>query len=81
MQRLIVSDPQATEWHLVLDNLNIHQPEALVRWVAEQEGMDQEMLGVKAKRASCSRWSAGWPSCMTQRIEWSFTTRRNVSPG
>jgi transposase len=37
-------------WHLVLDNLNIHQPEALVRWVAEQEGIDQETLGVKGKK-------------------------------
>jgi len=37
-------------WHLVLDNLNIHQSEALVRWVAEQEGIDQETLGVKGKK-------------------------------
>ncbi len=50
VQRLIASDPQATKWHLVLDNLNIHQSEALVRWVAEQEGIDQETLGVKGKK-------------------------------
>lgn len=31
IQRLIASDPHATKWHLVLDNLNIHQSEALVR--------------------------------------------------
>jgi hypothetical protein len=31
LQRLIASDPHATKWHLVLDNLNIHQSEALVR--------------------------------------------------
>jgi hypothetical protein len=37
-------------WHLVLDNLHIHQSEALVRWVAEQEGIDQETLGVKGKK-------------------------------
>jgi len=30
LQRLIESDPQATKWHLVLDNLNIHQSESLV---------------------------------------------------
>jgi transposase len=49
LQRLIESDPRATKWHLVLDNLNIHQSEALVRWVGEREGIDQETLGVRGK--------------------------------
>jgi hypothetical protein len=49
LQRLIASDPAVTKWHLILDNLNIHQSESLVRWVAEREGMDQETLGVKGK--------------------------------
>src|SRR6266699_5042570 len=31
LQRLIASDPQATKWHVILDNLNIHQSESLVR--------------------------------------------------
>jgi hypothetical protein len=31
LQRLIERDPQATNWHLVLDNLNIH---SLNRWCA-----------------------------------------------
>ena len=39
IQRLVTSDPKATKWHLMLDNLNIHQSEALVRWVAEREGI------------------------------------------
>jgi hypothetical protein len=34
---------------LILDNLNVHQSEALVRWIAEQEGIDQDTLGVKGK--------------------------------
>lgn len=50
LQRLVESDPQATKWHLVLDNLNIHQSEALVRWIADLEGIEQETLGVKGKR-------------------------------
>ena len=33
----------------MLDNLNIHQSEALVRWVAEREGIVGETLGVKGK--------------------------------
>jgi hypothetical protein len=49
IQRLIASDPTANKWHLVLDNLNIHQSEALVRWVAPREGIAAETLGVKGK--------------------------------
>jgi transposase len=48
-QHLIASDPKATKWRIILDNLNIHQSEALVRWVAEQEGIEPERLGVKGK--------------------------------
>jgi putative transposase len=49
LQRLIASGPHVTKWHLMLDNLNIHQSEALVRWVAEQEDIAQETLGIKGK--------------------------------
>jgi putative transposase len=49
VQRLIASDPHAPKWHLMVDNLNIHQSESLVRWVAEREGIDQETLGAKGK--------------------------------
>ena len=45
LQRLIASDPTATKWHLMLDNLNIHQSESLVCWVAEREGLVLETLG------------------------------------
>ncbi len=44
---MIASDPKALKWHLMLDNLNIHQSEALVRWVAERERIAAQMLGVK----------------------------------
>jgi hypothetical protein len=50
IQRLIASDRKATRWHLMVDNLNSHQSEALVRWVAEWEGIAPEALGVKGKR-------------------------------
>jgi len=48
-QRLIASDPTATKWHIILDNLNIHQSESLVRWIAEREGIAPQTLGVKGK--------------------------------
>lgn len=49
IQRLVASDPKATKWHLMLDNLNIHQSESLVRWIAHREGIAQDALGVKGK--------------------------------
>jgi transposase len=49
LPRLIASDPQASKWHIMLDNLNTHQSEALVRWVAQLEGIPPEALGVKGK--------------------------------
>ncbi len=49
LQRLIASDPKATKWHIILDNLNIHQAESLVCWVAEREEIPLETLGVKGK--------------------------------
>jgi len=49
LEHLIASDPQAIKWHIVLDNLNIHQSESLVRWVAEREGIPPETLGIKGK--------------------------------
>jgi len=48
VQAVVATDPQATRWHIVCDNLNIHQSEALVRWVAESSGLDEE-LGIKGK--------------------------------
>ena len=49
-QRLIASDPTATKWHIILDNLNIHQSEALVRWIAEREGIAPQTLGENSQK-------------------------------
>ncbi len=48
LQAVVASDPTATRWHVVCDNLNTHQSEALVRFVAELSGI-QEDLGGKGK--------------------------------
>jgi putative transposase len=50
LQRLIESSPETKRWHLILDNLNIHCSESLVRWVAGLEEIKPETLGVKNKR-------------------------------
>lgn len=48
LQAGVASDPTATRWHVVCDQLNTHQSEALVRFVAHLSGI-QEELGVKGK--------------------------------
>jgi transposase len=48
LQGVIASDPHATRWHVVVDNLNIHQSESLVRWVADESDLDLD-LGEKGK--------------------------------
>jgi transposase len=48
VQAVVATDPEAIRWHFVCDHLNIHQSEALVRWVAQRSGID-EALGSKGK--------------------------------
>ena len=48
-QKVVKSDPKAKKWRLIMDNLNTHQSETLVRWIAEMEGVTEEELGVKGK--------------------------------
>ncbi len=50
LQQLIASSPETKRWHLIMDNLDIHRSESLVRWIASLEGIEQETLGVKGKR-------------------------------
>jgi transposase len=48
VQQTIASDPDASKWHLIMDCLNTHQSESLVRYVAQVEGLDLD-LGIKGK--------------------------------
>jgi hypothetical protein len=48
VQAVVATDPQVTRWHFVCDSLNIHQSEALVRWVAEISGITED-LGKKGE--------------------------------
>lgn len=50
LKRLLETAPEVKRWHLMMDNLNTHQSEALVRWIADLEGIAQETLGKKGKR-------------------------------
>ena len=44
----ISTDPQAG-WVFVMDNLNVHCSESLVRYIAQLEGIDESTLGVKGR--------------------------------
>jgi len=46
IERTVATDPAARRWHFVVDNLNIHQSESLVRYVAAASGVTND-LGVK----------------------------------
>ncbi len=48
LQSVVATDPAAIRWHFVLDNLNIHLSESLVRWVATESDLDID-LGAKGK--------------------------------
>ena len=48
IQKTIATSPDVAKWHLIMDCLNTHQSESLVRYVAEFEGLNLE-LGEKGK--------------------------------
>jgi putative transposase len=48
IQRTLVTDPAATRWHFVVDNLDIHRSESLVRFVAADSGLEVD-VGSKYK--------------------------------
>jgi putative transposase len=48
IEKILSTDPYAIKWHFVLDCLNTHRSEALVRLVASKEKIDID-LGVKGK--------------------------------
>src|SRR5439155_9439781 len=48
IRQTVESDPTATQWHFVVDNLNTHCSESLVHYVAEVSGVTQ-VLGIKEK--------------------------------
>lgn len=49
LAQTVAADPNAAKWHMVIDNLNTHQSEAVVRLVAKDSGLKDD-LGEKGKR-------------------------------
>jgi transposase len=48
LQALVATDQEIIRWHIVCDNLNIHQSQALVRRVAQISGIEKD-LGKKGE--------------------------------
>jgi putative transposase len=48
LQDVVASDAAALRWHIVCDQLNTHQSESLVRWLAQLSGIEED-LGVKGE--------------------------------
>ena len=75
VQQTVATDPLAG-WVFVVDNLNTHQSESLVVWVAQACGIEEE-LGVKGKRgvlkSQASR--AAFLSEKGHRIRFVYTPR------
>lgn len=77
LAQTVATDPQAP-WVFVVDQLNIHQSESLVRWVAECCGLTLD-LGVKAKSGVLE----SMPSRMqflqdaSHRIRFSYTPKHS----
>jgi len=49
IQRTVAAQPRVTKWHFIVDNLNIHQSESLVRYVAAESNIAEADLGLKGK--------------------------------
>ena len=49
IQATVAAEPTVKRWHFVVDNLNTHQSESLVRFVAAESDIPASDLGVKGK--------------------------------
>ena len=77
VQQVIESDPEACQWHVVLDCLNTHRSATLVNWVAQMEGVDADQLGLKGKRGILQSMAtrATFLSDPTHRVVFHYTPK------
>jgi transposase len=76
IQGVVATDAQARQWHVVADNLNTHQSESLVRWVAAESDLDLD-LGEKGNWGilHTQQSRAAFLSDPTHRIVFHYTPK------
>jgi putative transposase len=76
LQGVVATDPTATRWHVVADNLNTHQSASLAEWVAQVSGLTAD-LGIKGEsgilRSQATR--AAFLNEPTHRIVFHYTPK------
>jgi hypothetical protein len=74
---LVQAHPQAPRFTFVLDNLNTHQSESLVRYVARDAALPESLLGVKGKEGilQTQESRASFLSDSTHRIRFCYTPK------
>jgi len=74
---LVQAHPQARRFNFVLDNLNTHQSESLVRYVARDAAIAENILGLKGKQGilQSQQSRAAFLSDSTHRIRFCYTPK------
>ena len=76
LKSVLATDPNATQWHLVMDCLNTHQSESMVRLVAELDGLDID-LGEKGQAGILKSMAtrAAFLTDSTHKVMFHFTPK------
>ena len=78
VQAVVATHPEATRWHIVCDNLNTHQSETLVCWVAQLSRINDD-LGVKGESGILASMAsrAAFLSDPTHQVVFHYTPKHS----